>query len=312
MGGSRACTSRSRRRARMRNYSFCTTVRPFANGDVHMGTALNKILKDLVVKSKAMAGFRAPYVPGWDCHGLPIEYKVVKESRGLSPLEVRQKSEAFARKFVDIQREQFKRLGVLGDWEHPYLTMDPSLRSGNPSRVRRLCRKGSRLRKHEAGLLEHRRADSAGRSGSGISGSRRYGGLREISDRDAASLAGKASIVIWTTTPWTLAGESRDRGASEGALRRPGIQQRRRHGRENAGPWPRRLLGREAFCAATGFEPPVNRAKIVSGLQAGGLRRRSIRFCRARRVFSPRISSRWIPAPGACTSLPVTAKMITR
>jgi isoleucyl-tRNA synthetase len=98
---------------------------PFANGDVHMGTALNKILKDFVVKSQTMLGKRAPYVPGWDCHGLPIEYKVVKESRALSPLEVRKKSEAFARKFIDIQREQFKRLGVFGDWEHPYLTMDP-------------------------------------------------------------------------------------------------------------------------------------------------------------------------------------------
>src|ERR1700748_2311237 len=82
---------------------------PFANGDVHMGTALNKILKDFVVKSQTMLGKRAPYVPGWDCHGLPIEYKVVKESRELSPLEVRQKCEAFARKFIDIQREQFKR-----------------------------------------------------------------------------------------------------------------------------------------------------------------------------------------------------------
>src|SRR6266508_1368585 len=98
---------------------------PFANGDVHMGTALNKILKDFVVKSQTMLGKRAPYVPGWDCHGLPIEYKVVKESRALSPLEVRQKCEAFARKFINIQREQFKRLGVFGDWEHPYLTMDP-------------------------------------------------------------------------------------------------------------------------------------------------------------------------------------------
>src|SRR6266550_714495 len=98
---------------------------PFANGDVHMGTALNKILKDFVVKSQTMLGKRAPYVPGWDCHGLPIEYKVVKESRELSPLEVRKKCEAFARKFIDIQRAQFKRLGVFGDWEHPYLTMDP-------------------------------------------------------------------------------------------------------------------------------------------------------------------------------------------
>ena len=69
---------------------------PFANGDVHMGTALNKILKDFVVKSQSMLGKKAPYLPGWDCHGLPIEYKVVKESRGLSPLEVRKRSEAFA------------------------------------------------------------------------------------------------------------------------------------------------------------------------------------------------------------------------
>src|SRR6266568_3702204 len=99
---------------------------PFANGDVHMGTALNKILKDFVVKSQTMLGKRAPYVPGWDCHGLPIEYKVVRESRDLAPLEVRKRCEAFARKFIDIQREQFKRLGVFGDWEHPYLTMDPA------------------------------------------------------------------------------------------------------------------------------------------------------------------------------------------
>ena len=91
-----------------------------------MGTALNKILKDFVVKSQTMLGKRAPYVPGWDCHGLPIEYKVVKESRDLAPLEVRKRCEAFARKFIDIQREQFKRLGVFGDWEHPYLTMDPA------------------------------------------------------------------------------------------------------------------------------------------------------------------------------------------
>src|SRR5207249_3262272 len=98
---------------------------PFANGDVHMGTALNKILKDLVVKSQSMLGKRAPYVPGWDCHGLPIEYKVVKESGQLSPLEVRKKSEAFARKYVDVQREQFKRLGVFGDWQNPYLTLAP-------------------------------------------------------------------------------------------------------------------------------------------------------------------------------------------
>ena len=143
---------------------------PFANGDVHMGTALNKILKDLVVKSKTMGGYRAPFVPGWDCHGLPIEYKVVKEAKHLSPLEVRQRSEEFARKFVDIQREQFKRLGVFGDWAHPYLTMNPGLRSGNPSSLRRF--RGARfgLRVTETCLLEHRRSDSPGGSRGGISG----------------------------------------------------------------------------------------------------------------------------------------------
>ncbi len=99
---------------------------PFANGDVHMGTALNKILKDLVVKSKTMAGFHAPFVPGWDCHGLPIEFQSGEGKHAASrPLEVRRKSEEFARKYIDIQRASFKRLGVFGDWENPYLTLDP-------------------------------------------------------------------------------------------------------------------------------------------------------------------------------------------
>ena len=92
---------------------------PFANGDVHMGTALNKVLKDLVLKSKSMAGYECPYIPGWDCHGLPIEFKVVKESKGLEPAEIRRRSEAFAREYIDIQRKSFRRLGVLGDWENP-------------------------------------------------------------------------------------------------------------------------------------------------------------------------------------------------
>src|SRR5438046_10666809 len=80
---------------------------PFANGDVHMGTALNKVLKDFVVKSQTMLGKRAPYVPGWDCHELPIAYKVVQESRDLSPLEVRKRCDAFASQYVDLQRSQF-------------------------------------------------------------------------------------------------------------------------------------------------------------------------------------------------------------
>ncbi|MFN4942594.1 MAG: class I tRNA ligase family protein, partial [Akkermansiaceae bacterium] len=99
---------------------------PFANGDVHMGTALNKLLKDMVVKSKTMAGFHAPFVPGWDCHGLPIEFKVVKQAAGLEPAEIRRRCTEFAAGFIDIQRASFRRLGVFGDWKNPYLTMDPA------------------------------------------------------------------------------------------------------------------------------------------------------------------------------------------
>ncbi|MDD5262794.1 MAG: isoleucine--tRNA ligase [Methylacidiphilales bacterium] len=101
---------------------------PFANGDAHMGHALNMTLKDIVLKSKNMGGFDVPFIPGWDCHGLPIEHKVMKEladgGRQLDPLEIREKCEAMARKYIDIQRQQFKRLGVFGEWDNPYITMD--------------------------------------------------------------------------------------------------------------------------------------------------------------------------------------------
>src|SRR6202035_4452961 len=102
---------------------------PYPTGTIHLGTALNKILKDMVVKSKTMAGFRAPYVPGWDCHGLPIETQVEKELGGkkgsVSPAEFRRMCRGFALKYVDQHRRDFKRLGVLGRWSQPYLTMDP-------------------------------------------------------------------------------------------------------------------------------------------------------------------------------------------
>jgi len=103
---------------------------PYANGNTHIGHALNKILKDIIVKYKTFRGFKSPYVPGWDTHGLPIELQVVKEvglakAREMSPLEIRKRCEEYARKWVGIQKEQFIRLGVLGDWDNPYLTLDP-------------------------------------------------------------------------------------------------------------------------------------------------------------------------------------------
>ena len=190
---------------------------PFANGDVHMGTALNKILKDFVVKSQTMLGKRAPYVPGWDCHGLPIEYKVVKESRELSPLEVRQKCEAFARKFIDIQREQFKRLGVFGDWEHPYLTMDPKyeaeilrafavfVEEGLVYEAQKpvFWSTGAQTALAEAEVEYQERDDTAVYVKFPIIGTAGEPGVTAAVG-EADSFPNGTSIAIWTTTPWTL------------------------------------------------------------------------------------------------------------
>ncbi len=176
---------------------------PFANGDVHMGTALNKLLKDLVIKSRSMLGYRTPFVPGWDCHGLPIEFKVVKESRGLAPSEVRRRSEQLARKFIDIQRETFKRLGIFAEWDHPYLTLDPAYEAEIVRAFGRFVKKGlvyqSRKPVHWSTGAQTALAEAE----------------IEYEERESPSIyvefplcsgpfAGKGSVVIWTTTPWTL------------------------------------------------------------------------------------------------------------
>jgi isoleucyl-tRNA synthetase len=250
---------------------------PFANGDVHMGTALNKILKDLVVKSKTMAGFRAPYVPGWDCHGLPIEYKVVKESRGLSPLEVRQKSEAFARKFVDVQREQFKRLGVFGDWEHPYLTLDPAYEA-------EILRAFAIF--VEKGLVYESMKPVFWSTGAQTALAEAEVEYQDRQDTTVyvkfpivtGDLAGKASIAIWTTTPWTLpanlaiavhpkelyvAREFRKEGVAETLVLAASLV--------------------EAFCNATGFEPTGEPISSFPGSKLEGLS--------AQHPFLPRTSA---------------------
>jgi isoleucyl-tRNA synthetase len=154
-----------------------------------------------------MLGKRAPYVPGWDCHGLPIEYKVVKESRGLSPLEIRKRSEAFARKFVNIQREQFKRLGVFGDWEHPYLTMDPKyeaeilrafavfVEEGLVYEAQKpvFWSTGAQTALAEAEVEYQERDDTAV-----------YVKFRLTPDSEKLVGRSPTYLVIWTTTPWTL------------------------------------------------------------------------------------------------------------
>ena len=183
---------------------------PFANGDVHMGTALNKVLKDLVVKSKTMAGFQTPFIPGWDCHGLPIEFRVVKSSAGLTPLQVRQKSEEYARKFIDIQRGQFRRLGVFGDWDHPYLTLDPSYEAAIIRSFGKIVEKGLVYRSKKPVLwstgaqtaLAEAEVEYQEKTSPAIF-------VKFSVDKEEASRTGlphdkPLSVVIWTTTPWTL------------------------------------------------------------------------------------------------------------
>ncbi|MFT3990192.1 MAG: isoleucine--tRNA ligase [Luteolibacter sp.] len=176
---------------------------PFANGDVHMGTALNKVLKDLVVKSKTMAGFAVPFVPGWDCHGLPIEFKVVKDAAGLEPAEIRRRCTDFAKGFIDIQRKSFRRLGVFGDWENPYLTMNPGYEANILRVFAKLVESGSIYQSKKPVQWSY--------------GAQTALAEAEVEYQDKESpaifvkfplvsgeLAGNASMVIWTTTPWTL------------------------------------------------------------------------------------------------------------
>jgi isoleucyl-tRNA synthetase len=176
---------------------------PFANGDVHMGTALNKLLKDMVVKSKTMAGFHAPFIPGWDCHGLPIEFKVVKQAAGLEPAEIRRRCAEFAKGFIDIQRASFRRLGVFGDWENPYLTMAPSYEASILRVFAKLVENGSIYQSKKPVQWSY--------------GAQTALAEAEVEYADkvspavfvkfplvAGELADKASMVIWTTTPWTL------------------------------------------------------------------------------------------------------------
>jgi isoleucyl-tRNA synthetase len=177
---------------------------PFANGDVHMGTALNKVLKDLVVKSRTMLGFRAPYVPGWDCHGLPIEFKVVKEQKGLAPAEIRRRAEEFARKYIGIQRGQFKRLGVFGSWDDPYLTLAPAYEADIIRAFAGFVDKGLVYQSKKPvywstgaqTALAEAEVEYVERTDPAI-----YVKFAVVDGQ--GPLAG-ASFVIWTTTPWTL------------------------------------------------------------------------------------------------------------
>ena len=200
---------------------------PYANGRVHLGTALNKILKDFVVRSRAMMGYRTPFVPGWDCHGMPIELKVSRElgdkARTISKVELRQLCRAEAEKWIDLQRSDFRRLGVIGDWFKPYLTMAPEYDAAEIGVLRKMLEHGyvyrglrpvhwcfdcrTALAEAEVEYRDHVSpsiyvafAFNSNLKDAGALAADRADGA----ELDAAHKAGKLSAVIWTTTPWTL------------------------------------------------------------------------------------------------------------
>jgi isoleucyl-tRNA synthetase len=186
---------------------------PYANGDIHIGHALNKILKDLIVRYKTMTGFQSLYVPGWDCHGLPIEHKVLQKlgskAREMEPAQIRKQCHEYARKWVDAQSEQFQRLGVTGDWANPYLTIDPKVEAGILSAFRDLVTKGL-VRKgfrpvYWDWAFQTALAEAEIEYETHVSDSV-YVKFPLIDAGGVAGLDGLAnvSIVIWTTTPWTL------------------------------------------------------------------------------------------------------------
>jgi isoleucyl-tRNA synthetase len=198
---------------------------PYANGNVHLGTALNKIIKDVIVKRQFMAGRNAPYVPGWDCHGMPIEHQVLRDlgpaARTMSRLEIRRRCREFADKYYRIQREQFQRLGVLGDWDDPYLTMSREYEASIIGMFRRLAERGFVYRGLRpvlwCAVCSTALAEAEVEYGDHTSPSIYVRFPMTLSADDAAALArnpgdaatlraaaGALSAVIWTTTPWTL------------------------------------------------------------------------------------------------------------
>ncbi len=187
---------------------------PYANGHIHIGTALNKILKDIIVRSRQMAGYDSIYVPGWDCHGLPIEHNVDKElgekKKDLSLSEVRKLCRTYAEKFIDIQREEFKRLGVMGEWEDPYLTMNYVYEATIARECGKFALDGSLFRSKKPiywcndcrTALAEAEIEYADEASPSVT-------VKFLMKDDLAAefpqLEGKrVSIAIWTTTPWTL------------------------------------------------------------------------------------------------------------
>ncbi|MGH9315945.1 MAG: isoleucine--tRNA ligase, partial [Thermoanaerobaculia bacterium] len=195
---------------------------PYANGNIHLGTAMNKILKDFVVRSRSMMGLDAPYVPGWDCHGLPIEQKVDKKlgtkKRDMDVVAIRKACREYAASFIEIQRGEFQRLGVGGDWEHPYTTMSLSYEAEIAWAFGEFYKKGlvfqdlksvrwcfsDRTALAEAELEYEQREDPAIYVAMPIDDRAKLNQAFDPKDRPEELRNANAFALIWTTTPWTI------------------------------------------------------------------------------------------------------------
>jgi isoleucyl-tRNA synthetase len=187
---------------------------PYANGNIHIGHALNKILKDIVIKSKRMQGYYAPYIPGWDCHGLPIELKVDqklgKKKREMTKAEVRRECRTYAKEWVDIQSDEFRRLGIFGDWQHPYLTMTTDYEAATARELARFAEREGLYKGRKpihwcsscVTALAEAEVEYEDHTSPSIFVKFPYrdelpAGFGELADKPL-------SFVIWTTTPWTI------------------------------------------------------------------------------------------------------------
>jgi len=183
---------------------------PFANGDLHLGHALNKTLKEIVLRYKAARGFRAPYVPGWDCHGLPIEHKVAQELQAeqaeLSPADLRRRCDAFSEHWIERQRDQFKRLGVLADWEREYKTKHPAYEAEILQVLADFVEAGMvyRSKKPVYWSIPCKTALAEAEIEYRYHGSPSIWVAFPVPDAAALGVGKPLAIVIWTTTPWTI------------------------------------------------------------------------------------------------------------
>src|SRR6202041_1222633 len=192
---------------------------PYANGALHLGHSLNKILKDIIVKSRTLDGYDAPYVPGWDCHGLPIEMQVEKThgrvGQKINAKSLRGACREYAQKQVDAQRIEFKRLGVLGDWEHPYLTMAPRFEAEQLRAFSLIIKNGHLYKGYKPvhwclncrSALAEAEVEYEDKTSPSVYVRFPLVDCADLAQRfgvDATGQEAPASLAIWTTTPWTL------------------------------------------------------------------------------------------------------------